>query len=142
MQATAILKEEHRVIERVLDALETAANRLTTGSPVRPGVFLQAADFIKGFADGCHHKKEEGVLFPALEAAGIPAEGGPIALIRSGDRVTIDAEKNLITVDLSEEELATRRREWRMPPLKATRGTLAKYIRLVKNASLGCVTDE
>ena len=77
MQATAVLKEEHRVIERVLDALETAANRLTTGSPVRPGVFLQAADFIKGFVDGCHHKKEEGVLFPALEAAGIPAEGGP-----------------------------------------------------------------
>ena len=81
MQATAVLKEEHRVIERVLDALETAANRLTTGSPVRPGVFLQAADFIKGFADGCHHKKEEGVLFPALEAAGIPAEGGPIGVM-------------------------------------------------------------
>ncbi|HEY3939071.1 MAG TPA: dihydroxy-acid dehydratase [Bryobacteraceae bacterium] len=69
-------------------------------------------------------------------------EGGPIALIRNGDRVTIDAEKNLLDVDLSGEEVANRKRQWQMPPYKANRGTLAKYIRLVKNASLGCVTDE
>jgi dihydroxy-acid dehydratase len=69
-------------------------------------------------------------------------EGGPIALIRTGDRITIDADKNVLTVDLSDSEFAKRRDAWRMPPLKATRGTLAKYIRLVKNASLGCVTDE
>src|SRR5436190_7710511 len=69
-------------------------------------------------------------------------EGGPIALIRKGDRITIDAGKNLIMVDLLEKDFADSRAEWRMPPFKATRGTLAKYIRLVKNASLGCVTDE
>jgi dihydroxy-acid dehydratase len=69
-------------------------------------------------------------------------EGGPIALIRTGDRITIDAEKNVISVDLSERELAARRETWRQPPYKASRGTLAKYIRLVKSASLGCVTDE
>jgi dihydroxy-acid dehydratase len=69
-------------------------------------------------------------------------EGGPIALVRNGDRVTIDAERNLLAVDLSDNELNTRRREWQMPAHKATRGTLAKYIRLVKSASLGCVTDE
>ena len=69
-------------------------------------------------------------------------EGGPVAFIRTGDHITIEAEKNLLTVDLSEKELAERRAAWRMPPYKATRGTLAKYIRLVKNASLGCVTDE
>ena len=69
-------------------------------------------------------------------------EGGPIALIRSGDRITIDAEKNLLSVDLSEDELAARRKSWKMPPYKSDRGTLAKYIRLVKSASLGCVTDE
>lgn len=69
-------------------------------------------------------------------------EGGPLGLIRNGDRITIDAEKNLLTVDLSEAELASRRAAWQAPPLKATRGTLAKYIRLVKNASFGCVTDE
>lgn len=69
-------------------------------------------------------------------------DGGPIALIRTGDRITIDAEKNLVMADVSEQEFATRRKAWRMPPFKASRGTLAKYIHLVKSASLGCVTDE
>jgi dihydroxy-acid dehydratase len=69
-------------------------------------------------------------------------EGGPIALIQSGDRIVIDAERNVIAADLSEAELAARRTRWRMPPYKADRGTLAKYIRLVMSASLGCVTDE
>jgi dihydroxy-acid dehydratase len=69
-------------------------------------------------------------------------EGGPIALVRSGETITIDAERNLISVDVSDEELANRRKQWKMPPYKAQRGTLAKYIRLVKSASEGCVTDE
>jgi dihydroxy-acid dehydratase len=69
-------------------------------------------------------------------------EGGPIALVQPGDRVTIDTERNVIEIDVSEVELARRRGEWRMPPFKAARGTLAKYIRLVKSASEGCVTDE
>ena len=69
-------------------------------------------------------------------------EGGPIALIRTGDRVTIDATNNTINADLSEAEWAARRQAWEMPPYKSTRGVLGKYIRLVKSASLGCVTDE
>lgn len=69
-------------------------------------------------------------------------EGGPIALIRTGDRITVDAERNLLEVDLSDDELAGRKRQWQKPAYKADRGTLAKYIRLVKSASLGCVTDE
>jgi dihydroxy-acid dehydratase len=69
-------------------------------------------------------------------------EGGPIGLIRDGDLITIDAENNTLSVDLGEDELAKRRAEWIMPPYKATRGTLFKYIKNVKNASLGCVTDE
>ncbi|MBI4909866.1 MAG: dihydroxy-acid dehydratase [Acidobacteria bacterium] len=69
-------------------------------------------------------------------------EGGPIGLVRAGDRITIDAERNLLLVDASDEEMARRKSEWRMPPYKSTRGTLAKYIRLVKSASEGCVTDE
>jgi len=69
-------------------------------------------------------------------------EGGPIGLVRTGDQITIDAEKNSLEVVLSDAELADRKAQWRMPPYKATRGTLAKYIRLVKNASSGCVTDE
>jgi len=69
-------------------------------------------------------------------------EGGPIALIKNGDVITIDAEKNSLAVDLSADELAKRKAAWKAPPLKATRGTLYKYIKNVKSASEGCVTDE
>ncbi len=69
-------------------------------------------------------------------------DGGPIALVKPGDIVTIDAEKNELSVAVSDEEMAARKAAWSMPPYKATRGTLAKYIRLVKSASQGCVTDE
>jgi hemerythrin-like domain-containing protein len=81
MDATKILSSEHRVIEEVLTALETAAQRLERDESIRPGFFLEAADFIKGFADGCHHKKEEGVLFPAMIANGVPAQGGPVKVM-------------------------------------------------------------
>jgi dihydroxy-acid dehydratase len=69
-------------------------------------------------------------------------EGGPIALVRNGETITIDATKNEISVAISAGEMAARKKAWTMPPYKATRGTLAKYIRLVKSASAGCVTDE
>jgi dihydroxy-acid dehydratase len=69
-------------------------------------------------------------------------EGGPIALVRDGDPISIDAKKHAIELEVSTEELARRRAAFRVPPLKATRGTLAKYIRSVSSASLGCVTDE
>ena len=81
MEATDILMAEHRVIERVLTVLNTAAERLEKGEPVRPGFFVDASDFIKGFADGCHHRKEEGVLFEAMIAHGMPRLGGPIAVM-------------------------------------------------------------
>jgi hemerythrin-like domain-containing protein len=74
---------EHRVIERVIATLEMAANRLQSGQEVRPGFFIDATDFIKGFADGCHHRKEEGVLFKALQANGMPAGQGLIAVMLS-----------------------------------------------------------
>jgi dihydroxy-acid dehydratase len=68
--------------------------------------------------------------------------GGVLALLQDGDRITIDAERNEINVDLSAEVLASRRGAFVAPPPKAVRGTLAKYIRLVRSASEGCVTDE
>ncbi len=83
MKATDELKSEHRVIERVLGGLEIMAKRLESGEAVRPQFFLEAADFIKGFADGCHHHKEEGVLFPAMVQSGMPKEQGPIAVMLS-----------------------------------------------------------
>ena len=69
-------------------------------------------------------------------------EGGPLALVETGDTITIDAEKNRIDVDLTDEVLADRTAQWSAPPFKFTRGTLYKYIKNVKSASEGCVTDE
>jgi dihydroxy-acid dehydratase len=69
-------------------------------------------------------------------------EGGPIALLKDGDKITIDTENNILSVDLSADEMAQRQAQWKMPPYKATKGTLYKYIKSVKNASEGCVTDE
>ena len=68
-------------------------------------------------------------------------DGGPIALLEDGDKITIDAETNTISVCLSEDELARRKSKWEKPPPYAERGILAKYARLVSSASLGAVTD-
>jgi dihydroxy-acid dehydratase len=68
--------------------------------------------------------------------------GGPIALLQTGDTVTIDADSNRLDADVSDEEIEKRRSDWTAPPFKATRGTLYKYIKNVKSASEGCVTDE
>jgi dihydroxy-acid dehydratase len=69
-------------------------------------------------------------------------EGGPIALVKNGDPITIDAENNSIDVGISDAEMTLRRNAWQAPPYKASRGTLYKYIKNVKSASEGCVTDE
>ncbi len=69
-------------------------------------------------------------------------EGGAIGLIRNGDVISINAETQSLDVDVSEEEMQQRRRDWVMPTYKASRGTLFKYIKNVKDASQGCVTDE
>jgi dihydroxy-acid dehydratase len=69
-------------------------------------------------------------------------EGGPIALVRDGDAIEIDAKRNTVELHVGPSELARRRAAWAAPPLKATRGTLYKYIRSVRSASEGCVTDE
>ncbi|KAJ2802754.1 hypothetical protein H4R20_003157 [Coemansia guatemalensis] len=68
--------------------------------------------------------------------------GGPLGLLKDGDRITIDADTRRIDADVSETEMAQRRKQWTAPPLKAERGTLFKYIKTVKSASFGCVTDE
>ena len=68
-------------------------------------------------------------------------EGGPLALVRDGDHITIDARARELRVEATDAELAARRAAWSAPPLKATAGVLGKYIRLVRPASDGCVTD-
>ena len=68
-------------------------------------------------------------------------EGGPIAFVKQGDEITIDAVKNTITLNISTEEMALRKSIWIAPPLKVKRGSLYKYAKLVSPASEGCVTD-
>jgi dihydroxy-acid dehydratase len=68
--------------------------------------------------------------------------GGPLALVQDGDIIVIDAGLNTIDVEIDALEMAQRKSRWVAPPLKASRGTLYKYIKNVKSASLGCVTDE
>jgi hemerythrin-like domain-containing protein len=81
MNPTGILREEHEHILVMLDVVGAVCDRLERGEKVDAAHLAQIIDFIRGFADGCHHAKEEHVLFPALEAAGIPREGGPIGVM-------------------------------------------------------------
>ena len=69
-------------------------------------------------------------------------EGGPLALVQDGDVIRIDAKQNRVDLDIEAAELEARRTRWIAPPLKATRGTLYRYIKTVKSATEGCVTDE
>jgi dihydroxy-acid dehydratase len=69
-------------------------------------------------------------------------DGGPIALVHNGDRITIDATTRQLILHVSDEELAQRKSEWKQPAPPFTKGVLGKYIRNVKSASEGCVTDE
>jgi len=69
-------------------------------------------------------------------------EGGPIGLLEDGDVITIDGINNVLEVDMDETTMEKRRKQWHMPPYKASRGTLYKYIKNVKSATEGCVTDE
>ena len=69
------------------------------------------------------------------------ALGGPLALVRNGDRIVIDAVARQVRLEVPARELAARRKAWRRPPARYTRGVLAKYAQLVGSASLGAVTD-
>jgi len=77
-KATEALKHEHRVIERVLAVVQGLAD---PWRPLAIEPWRKAIEFIRGFADQCHHLKEEKILFPAMEEHGIPREGGPIGMM-------------------------------------------------------------
>ncbi len=81
MKATEELKNEHVHILAMIKVMETICDRLESGMTVPCDHLEMALDFIRGFADRCHHAKEEDVLFPALEQAGIPREGGPVGVM-------------------------------------------------------------
>ena len=81
MTPTEILIDEHRLIVAVLDCLEEAAEQLDSGITVSADFFIDAAEFVAGFADKYHHGKEEDILFVALTARDMPRDSGPVAVM-------------------------------------------------------------
>jgi len=78
---TDILKQEHRLIERMLRVVETVATRLEGSQKVNPSDIERIIDFIRNFADKCHHGKEEDLYFVRIHQRGVPKEGGPIGVM-------------------------------------------------------------
>ena len=107
-----------------------------TSAIVGAGMSADVALITDGRFSGGSHGFIVGHVTPEAQ------EGGPIGLLRNGDVITIDAANHSLSVDLSDAELAARKATWTAPPYKATKGTLYKYIKAVKSASEGCVTDE
>ncbi|TWT62692.1 dihydroxy-acid dehydratase [Rubinisphaera italica] len=107
-----------------------------TAALIGTGLGKDVALITDGRFSGASHGFIVGHVCPEAQ------EGGPIALVEDGDTITIDAVKNEISIDVTPEEMATRKANWVMPPYKYERGTLHRYIMTVKSASLGCVTDE
>ncbi|MFQ5699325.1 MAG: dihydroxy-acid dehydratase [Myxococcota bacterium] len=107
-----------------------------TSAIVGAGLGAQVALITDGRFSGGSHGFILGHVTPEAQ------EGGPIALVRDGDRIAIDSRRHAVDLQVAPEELDRRRAAWTPPPLKARRGALYKYIRSVKSASEGCVTDE
>jgi|Deesub1362B_J571_1020462.scaffolds.fasta_scaffold00004_106 hemerythrin-like domain-containing protein len=78
---TSILMDEHRVIKKMLKVIENICHRLREGEKVPREDLSKVINFIRTFADKCHHGKEEDLLFPAMEEAGVPKESGPIGVM-------------------------------------------------------------
>lgn len=107
-----------------------------TSAIMGAGLGKECALLTDGRFSGGSHGYVVGHICPEAQ------EGGPIGLIQDGDMITIDVQKRRMDVALSEEQFAERRNKWVQPPYKARRGVLHKYIKNVKSASEGCVTDE
>jgi dihydroxy-acid dehydratase len=106
-----------------------------TSAIVGAGLGAEVALLTDGRFSGGSHGFIVGHITPEAQ------EGGPIALVRNGDPIVIDAIRNRIDVEINAAEMSARRAAWQAPPYKATRGTLYKYIKCVRSASEGCITD-
>lgn len=83
MKLTDLLRHEHDLIFDMILVMDAICCRIDAGEGIDPASLAEVVDFFRNFADGCHHAKEEHILFPALEASGVPREGGAIgAMLR------------------------------------------------------------
>ena len=149
-----VFHSEEEALDRILDGAVVAGDVLViryegpkggpgmremlspTSAIMGKGLGKEVALITDGRFSGGSHGFVVGHITPEA------AEGGPIALVESGDRITIDADENLITLHVDEEEMDRRRAAWVPMPPRYSRGVLAKYAHTVSSASLGAVTDK
>jgi hemerythrin-like domain-containing protein len=95
MKATQQLKDDHEFIQLMLDIIEKIDFDLENGKALNMDHYSKIIEFLKGFADKCHHVKEEEILFPAMVKHGLPNEGGPIAVMLQEHQLGRDYIKSL-----------------------------------------------
>ena len=148
-----VFHSEEEATDRIMDGTVTAGDVLViryegpkggpgmremltpTSAIMGRGLGQDVALITDGRFSGGSHGFVVGHLTPEAQ------EGGPIALVETGDEIIIDAEANTITLNVEEAELERRRAAWTAPPPRYTRGVLAKYAKTVSSASLGAITD-
>lgn len=131
MRPTDDLMDEHRVIERMLVILTKASNRLEKGQDVDSELYVDAVDFLKNFADKCHHTKEEKLLFEKMMERGVSGEVGPIAVMM---REHQDGRAHVKSLDkLSKEKMSKTTREGLIKSSRAYVDLLSKHIQKEDN---------
>jgi len=131
MLPTDDLMDEHRVIERMLGILTKASNRLEKGQDVDSELYVDAVDFLKNFADKCHHTKEEKLLFEKMMERGVSGEVGPIAVMM---REHQDGRGHVKSLEkLSKEKMSKTTREGLIKSSRAYVDLLSKHIQKEDN---------
>jgi len=140
------LKHEHRLIERVLAILERATQQLERGEEVAPGTLSQALTFVRGFADGCHHAKEERALFALLAAKSPNIEGGPVRVLtadhEAGRKLMGDLERAIDAMRQGRPEGALEARKALTTYTHMLRRHIAKEEEILFPLSEGLLTAE
>lgn len=131
MKPTDDLMDEHRVIERMLVILIKASNRLEEGKSVDSAFYVGAVDFLKNFADKCHHSKEEKLLFVKMMERGVSGEVGPIAVMM---REHQDGRAHVKNLDkLSKEKMTKSTKDGLIKASRAYADLLSKHIQKEDN---------
>jgi hemerythrin-like domain-containing protein len=140
------LKHEHRLIERVLAVLERVTEQLERNEKVSPEILAQGLEFVRGFADGCHHAKEEHGLFPTLASKSPTIEGGPVRVLTAdhdaGRKLMRDLEHGIEAMRGGRPEGASAARQALRTYTHMLRRHIAKEEEILFPLSEGLLTDE
>jgi len=126
MKATQQLKDEHEGIKLMLRIMEKISKDLSDGKALNLDHYEKIIDFLKGFADKCHHAKEEEILFPALENHGIQNEEGPIGMMLKEHR---KGRELIIILDMAFKEF----KGGNIPAINSIISCSMEYVQLLRN---------